>query len=113
MKKILTTPETLKADIGRFYQESAHHFIVMNAVEVNDQMEIQWFFCGYDPPSETICFYMLIPPAALIPSISSIVPSAWVAEAELSDLMNVNIENTEKGFVLEPDSAAGPLRKNQ
>jgi len=48
-----------------------------------------------------------------IPSITDIVPSAWVAEAELVDLIDIKIENTEKGFVLEPDSETGPLRKKK
>jgi hypothetical protein len=36
-----------------------------------------------------------------------------VAEAELVDLMNIKIESTSKGFVLEPDFETGPLRKNK
>ena len=113
MKKILTSPENLKADIRQFYNETQHHFIVMNAVEMGEQMEIQWFFCDYAHPAEMTCFYMQIPPGTLIPTITGVVSSAWVAEAELSDLMNVDIENTGKGFVLEPDSEAGPLRKKK
>jgi NADH:ubiquinone oxidoreductase subunit C len=48
-----------------------------------------------------------------IPTIKDIVVSAWVAEAELSDLMNIKIENTSKGFVLEPDFEGAPLRKKK
>ena len=48
-----------------------------------------------------------------VPSIKDIVLSAWVAEAELVDLMNINVENTAKGFVLEPDFESGPLLKNK
>jgi hypothetical protein len=49
----------------------------------------------------------------MIPTIKDIVPSAWVAEAELVDLMDIKIENTKKGFVLEPDLESGPLRKKK
>ena len=86
--------------------------MVMNAVEVGSQMEVQWFFADYEPPAEITCFFTLIDPATEVPSIRDIVQSAWVAEAELVDLMNINIEATEKGFVLEPDSESGPLLKN-
>jgi hypothetical protein len=36
-----------------------------------------------------------------------------VAEAELVDLMNIKVENTAKGFVLEPDFESGPLLKKK
>jgi len=29
------------------------------------------------------------------------------------DLMNIKVENTQKGFVLEPDFESGPLRKKK
>ena len=86
--------------------------MVMNAVEVGNEMEVQWFFADYAHPCETTCFFMQVNPDTEIPSIRDIVVSAWVAEAELVDLMNIRIENTAKGFVLEPDSESGPLRKN-
>ena len=45
--------------------------------------------------------------------MKSIIGSAWVAESELVDLVDINIENTEKGFVLEADSEYAPLRKKK
>ncbi|MFN4285714.1 MAG: NADH-quinone oxidoreductase subunit C [Lacibacter sp.] len=111
MNKIETTVETLLQDIGNFYRPDRHHFIVMNAVEVGSQLEVQWFFCDYAPPCAETVFYMRIDPATEVPSIRSIVASAWVAEAELVDLMNIRIEGTQKGFVLEPDFNGSPLRK--
>lgn len=113
MKKIETTLTSLKSDIAAFYKQELHHFMVMNAVEVADKIEVQWFFSDYAYPCETTCFFALINPADEIPSIKDIVKSAWVAEAELVDLMNINIENTAKGFVLEPDFESGPLRKKK
>ncbi|HEX4877277.1 MAG TPA: NADH-quinone oxidoreductase subunit C [Chitinophagaceae bacterium] len=113
MKKIETTLATLKKDIAGFYKPELLHFMVMNAVEVGDKIEVQWFFSDYAYPCETTCFFALINPADEIPSIKDIVASAWVAEAELVDLMNINIENTAKGFVLEPDFESGPLRKKK
>lgn len=113
MKKIETTLATLKNDIAAFYKPELHHFMVMNAVEVGDKIEVQWFFSNYAHPCDTTCFYALINPAEEIPSIKEIVLSAWVAEAELVDLMNIKIENTANGFVLEPDFESGPLRKKK
>lgn len=112
MKRIETTLDTLRADIGNFYREDRHHFIVMNAVEAGDKMEVQWFFADYDHPCEVTAFCTQISPAEEIPSLKNIIDSAWAAEAELVDLMDLRIEGTEKGFVLEPDFETGPLRKN-
>lgn len=111
MKKVETTLESLKSDIGRFYRPDKQHFIVMNAVDLSDQLEVQWFFSDYEPPYEVTTFYTLIQPQEVIPSLKDIVSSAWVAEAELVDLMAVNIEDAAPGFVLESDSETAPLRK--
>lgn len=113
MKKIETTLATLKNDIAAFYNEELHHFMVMNAVDLGEKIEVQWFFSDYAHPCATTCFFALINPAEQIPSIKDIVVSAWVAEAELVDLMNIKVENTQKGFVLEPDFESGPLRKKK
>lgn len=113
MNKVMTSIENLKKDIGDFYKPELHHFMVMNAVEVGDQIEVQWFFSDYAHPCDTTCFYTLVGPETEIPSIKDIVASAWVAEAELVDLMNIKVENTQKGFVLEPDFESGPLRKKK
>ncbi len=113
MKKIETTLANLKRDLSSFYKENLHHFMVMNAVQAGDKMEIQWFFSDYAHPCETTCFFALINKDEEIPSIKDIVVSAWVAEAELVDLMDIKIENTSKGFVLEPDFETGPLLKKK
>lgn len=113
MKKIETTLANLKSDIAAFYKAEEQHFMVMNAVDLGDKMEVQWFFSAYDPPYETTCFYAMMAPEEEVPTLRDIVLSAWVAESELADLMNIRIERTEKGFVLEPDFESGPLRKKK
>lgn len=113
MKRIETTLENVKIDIEKFYKPTEHHFIVMNIVDLGEKIDIQWFFCDYAHPCEETVFYAQSTPDVTIPSIKSIVASAWVAEAELVDLMNIKIEGAEKGFVLEPDFEAGPLRKKK
>lgn len=112
MKKIETTLETLKADIGAFYKVDEHHFMVMNAVDLGDnKLELQWFFADYAQPCEVTMFSTTTDAGVQIPSINSIVVSAWVAEVELVDLMGIDIENAQKGFVLEDDFEGSPLRK--
>ena len=113
MKRIETSIDAIKDDIRNFYKPDQHHFIVMNAVELGEKMEVQWFFCDYAQPGDITAFCTQIQPDIEIPSIRDIVESAWVAEAELVDLMNIKIENTDKGFVLEPDFESGPLRKKK
>jgi hypothetical protein len=113
MKRIETSIQTLKTDIGNFYQVDKHHFIVMNAVDLGQKIEIQWFFSDYEYPCEVTAFCTQVEPNEEIPSLKSMISSAWVAEAELVDLIDINIEDTEKGFVLEPDSEFAPLRKKK
>lgn len=113
MKRIETSTGSLKTDIGNFYHPERQHFMVINAVDLGGKIEVQWFFSAYAPPYETTVFTLVVQPEEEIPSVRDIIPSAWVAEAELADLMDIRIENTEKGFVLDPDMASGPLRKNK
>jgi len=113
MKRIETTIEKVKRDIDHFYQPELYHFVVMNAVDLGEKIEVQWFFSDYAEPFETTAFCAQMTPDVEIPSITDIVPSAWVAEAELVDLIDIKIENTSRGFVLEPDFESGPLRKRK
>jgi NADH:ubiquinone oxidoreductase subunit C len=113
MKKIETSLENLKKDIGAFYKEDQHHYMVMNGIDMGEKMEVQWFFCDYAHPCDTTMFYTFIDPSATIPSINDIVKSAWVTEAEFVDLLGVDVENAKKGFVLEFDSKEAPLRKKK
>ena len=113
MKRIETTVDKVKDDIRNFYKPELYHFIVINAVDLGEKIEVQWFFCEYANPLDIIAFCVQIHPDVEIPSIRDIVESSWVSEAELVDLMNIKIESTVKGFVLEPDFESGPLRKKK
>ncbi len=113
MKRIETTLDNVRNDIRSFYKPDAHHFMVMNAVDLGDKMELQWFFCDYAHPCAVTAFCAQTSADITIPSIKDIVVSAWVAEAELVDLMDIKIDGTQKGFVLEPDFETGPLRKKK
>lgn len=113
MKRIETTIQNVKAGIADFYKYDKHHFIVMNAVDLGEKIEVQWFFSDYEYPCEVTSFCTQVEPNEIIPSVIDIISSAWVAEAELVDLIDINIENTGKGFVLEADSVIAPLRKKK
>ena len=113
MKRIETSIDTVKAEIRNFYKADLHHFMVINAVDLGENIEVQWFFCDYAAPYVVTAFCIQIKPEIEIPSITDIIESVWVSEAELVDLMDIKIENTDKGFVLEPDFESGPLRKKK
>ncbi len=111
MKRVESSVDKIVTDIKNFYQYDKHHFITINAVDLGEKIEVQWFFCEYEKPSDVIMFFIQINPTEQIPTIKKVIPAAWVAEAELVDLMGINIENTPKGFVLEEDFKEVPLRK--
>ncbi len=114
MTKIETTFETLKQDVKEFYKPDLHHFITMNGVDLgNDEIDYQWFFCDYAYPCAETVFVTKANVNVMVPSIREVVEPAWVAEAELSDLLGIEIENAEKGFMLEVDSDPAPLRKKK
>ena len=113
MNRIETSIDKVKDDIRNFYKPELYHFMVINAVDLGEKIEVQWFFSEYANPSNIIAFCVQINPDTEIPSIRDIIESSWVAEAELVDLMNIKIQNTAKGFVLEPDFESGPLRKKK
>ena len=113
MKRIETTVENVKSDIQTFYDRYKHHFMVINAVDLGGKIEVQWFFSDYAAPFEITAFCAQVNPDVEIPTITGVIESAWVAEAELVDLMDIKIQNTKKGFVLEPDFESGPLRKKK
>lgn len=113
MKRIDTSIEQVKTDIAGFYKADKHHFIVMNAVDLGENIEVQWFFSDYEHPCEVTAFCAQVQPSQEIPTLKPIISSAWVAEAELADLVDINIQDTPKGFVLEPDSEYAPLRKKK
>jgi len=111
MNRIETSLDKVYQEIAGFYKYDKHHFIVMNAIDQGDKMEFQWFFHDYEDASNITLFKVFCAATDKIPSICNIVASAWVAESELADLFGLDIENAQKGFVLEPDSKQAPLRK--
>lgn len=113
MNKIETTLDKVRSDIGSFYKFDKHHFIVMNANDLGEKIEVQWFFHDYEDARNVTMFWLQCNDTDLIPSINDSVASAWVAESEIADLLGLDIENAIEGFVLEHDSPIAPLRKKK
>jgi ech hydrogenase subunit D len=110
MKKIETKLETLIEDIKKFYDEKKYHFITVNGLDLGDGMEIQYFFTQYNAKEEVICFFLKMNYENEVPSIVSLIPSAYLGEGEVVDMFGINIKDTPKGLLLDDDSVQMPLR---
>ena len=111
MKKIATTIDKLLIDLKAFYTPSIWHFITVNGVDLGEGMEVQYLFSKYDVCEDVVCFYIEVPYDELVPTITSLIPSAYLGEGEMVDMFGIKIENTPKGMFLEDDSVQQPLRK--
>ncbi len=113
MKKIETNSENLKDDISAFYDYKIWHYITVNGVDLGDKMEIQYLFKKYGNKEEVVCYFLTMDYEKEIPSIVSIIPSAYLGEGEVVDMFGVKIKEIPKGLLLEEDSCQAPLRKAQ
>jgi NADH:ubiquinone oxidoreductase subunit C len=113
MKKIETSSKNLLKDIGAFYDYKTCHFITVNGVDLGDKMEIQYLFSHYGSEKEVVCYFLHVDYEEEIPSIISLIPSAFLGEGEVVDMFGINIKDIKKGLLLEDDSMQAPLRKNQ
>ena len=111
MKKIKTNSEDLQKDIELFYDHTIWHFITVNGVDLGDKMEIQYLFSRYNCDEEVVCYFLNMDYDEEIPSIVSIIPSAYLGEGEVVDMFDIKIKGIAKGLVLEDDSQLAPLRK--
>jgi NADH:ubiquinone oxidoreductase subunit C len=111
MTKIETNLEHFLHDIETFYDYTAWFFTTVNCVELDsDSVEIQYIFSKYRTIDETVVYFMSIPYDAIVPSISSLIPSAIMSEREIVDLFGISIEGIEKGLYLDSDSEQTPLK---
>ncbi len=110
MKKIETKLETMVKDIKEFYDARKWQFITVNGVDLGDGMEIQYFFTKYNIKDEVVCFFLKVGYEDEVPSVVSIIPSAYLGEGEIVDMFGIKIENTPKGLLLDEDSFQAPLR---
>jgi NADH:ubiquinone oxidoreductase subunit C len=85
---------------------------MINGVDLGDKLELQWVFCKRYSKDEPTVFYAFFDYDESIPSIRDIIPTAWVSEAEVKDLLGANVDGAMPNLFLEPDATKTPLRKN-
>ena len=99
--------------IKSWYDESKYHYVTVNATDNGGSVTIDWIFSKYYEKNKLVVFRAEnVEYTAKIPSIVSVVESAWIAEWELADLFGLEVENAAKGVFIEPDAPQAPLRKD-
>jgi len=107
------TLSNVKEKIKEWYDFNKHHYVTINAIDNGGNVTIDWIFSEYENKNKVYVFRIeKVEYDEEVPSILDIVPSAWVAEWELSDLFGLKVEDTGKGLFLEPDAPKAPLRKD-
>lgn len=108
--KELVSIEEIRAKIIEFYDASVWHFVCINGLFENEELEIQWSFTKIGAKDEWKLFYAKAPAEALLPSLSDILPTAKMYEGELRDLLGANFDGSVKGMFIEVDGLEAPLR---
>ncbi|WP_457678915.1 NADH-quinone oxidoreductase subunit C [Thermovibrio sp.] len=101
----------VRRTVKEFYDPEKWHFITVNAVDLGGKVELKWFFTPY---GEEESFKVIVSEAGYedeIPTLTYLVPSAWISEWELADLFGLKVEGAKTGLFLEPDSPKAPLRR--
>jgi len=98
--------------IKAWYDEKKYHYVTVNATDNGGSVTIDWIFSKYYEKNKLVVFRAEnVLYETKIPSIVSVVPSAWISEWELADLFGLDVENAAKGVFIEPDAPQAPLRK--
>lgn len=112
MEKIEIQINEVKSKIRDFYTYDEWYLTTVNGLDLGDAYEIQWIFCSYTEKNRVVMFFAKAGYDEPVPTITDIIPSAWVSEAEVHDLLGARIENAQPGLFLEPDMERAPLRKH-
>ncbi len=111
MHKIETTLQNVVEDIRTFYKPKAWHFLTLNAIDLGEEkLELQWIFSEYGKQDSITIYYLTCKYDDDVPSIVSIIPSAYLGEREVVDMFGIAIENAASGLYLDPDSKKAPLK---
>jgi len=111
MQKIETAFTVLLDELGRFYDPKTWHFLTVNGVDLGEgKIELQWIFSKYGVKDEVVVYYVLSDYDTPVPSIVSLIPSAFLSEREIVDMFGLNVEGAQKGLYLDEDSRQHPLR---
>lgn len=111
MQKIETTLSTLLNDIRGFYLPKEWHFLSVNGIDLGEgKIELQWIFSKYGVKDEVVIYYALSDYETPVPSIVTLIPSAFMGEREIVDMFGLKVEGAERGLYLDEDSSPHPLR---
>jgi Ni,Fe-hydrogenase III component G len=102
--------ENIRSAIEAFYDKRVWHFVCINGLFENDELEIQWVFTKIGARDEWKLFYAKAAGDAVLPSLADLLPTARMYEGELRDLLDVRFENSVKGMFIEVDGPEAPLR---
>jgi len=109
-----TTLENVVEDIKNWYDKEKYHYVTINGIDEGNKLTIDWIFSDYNEKNKMYVFRVKeVEFDKTIPSISNIIPSAWLAEWELRDMFDINVENTQKGIFIKDEKIIGPLRKDR
>jgi NADH:ubiquinone oxidoreductase subunit C len=111
-EEIPVTLKTLRDKVKEIYKEDEVHFITINGTDVGDGIEVKYFFSKYGKKEPVVALSLKVDYETVLPTIRDIIPSAWIAEEELYDLVGLKVEGAKGGIFLEPDSPKAPLRKD-
>lgn len=112
MTKIETTLATLTRDIEAFYLPREWHFLSINGIDLGEgKIELQWIFSRYGVKDEIVIYYALSDYETPVPSLVSLIPSAFMGEREVVDMFGLKVEGAERGLYLDEDSLPHPLRR--
>ncbi len=113
MNKRETTLPTLLEDLARFYDPKVWHFLTVNGVDLGGgAIELQWIFSKYGAKDEVVIYYALSDYDTPVPSVVSLIPSAFLGEREIVDMFGLQVEGAARGLYLDDDSLPHPLRSN-
>lgn len=111
MTKIETTLPTLLADISAFYEVKRWHYLTVNGIDLGEgKIELQWIFSKYGAKDEIVIYFALSDYETPVPSLVSLIPSAFMGEREIVDMFGLKVEGAERGLYLDEDSLPHPLR---
>ncbi|MEF3191938.1 MAG: NADH-quinone oxidoreductase subunit C [Campylobacterales bacterium] len=110
MDKIPTTPDTLLDTIRTFYTPSRWHFITITGVDQGEKIELIYSFSEIGEMESYRHLALTLPYDQTLPTITPLIPSAWIAEAELVDLFGLSVSGAKGGLFLDEDGVKAPLR---
>ncbi len=108
--KELVALDEIRQKIIRFYDPALWHFVCINGLFEDGELELQWCFTKIGAKDEWKVFCAKAAEDTPLPSLSDILPTARMYEGELRDLLDANFEGSVKGMFIELDGENAPLK---